>query len=97
MDFVLTDHAQKRILKRQIKLEWIKDALEYPARIESDLDDGHLVHVLRPIAARGFHVLRVIHNETVDPLVVVTAYIGLLYNEYEESGLALQIGLFGFL
>ena len=74
MDFVLTDHARKRILKRKISLEWIKDSLEYPARIESDRDDGNLVHVLRPIAERGFRVLRVIYNETVDPLVVVTAY-----------------------
>ena len=74
MNFTLTDHARKRIAKRQINLEWIKDALDYPARIESDPDDGTLVHVLRPIAERGFRVLRVIYNETVDPLVVVTAY-----------------------
>ena len=74
MDFVLTDHARKRILKRQINLQWIKDALEYPGRIESDLNDGNLVHVLRPIAERGFRILRVIYDETVDPVVVVTAY-----------------------
>ncbi|MCP5126491.1 MAG: DUF4258 domain-containing protein [Gammaproteobacteria bacterium] len=65
---------ERRILKRQINLEWIKDALEYPARIESDLDDGNVVHVLRPIAERGFRVLRVIYNETANPHVVVTAY-----------------------
>jgi hypothetical protein len=74
MNFTLTDHARKRIAQRQINLEWIKDALDYPARIESDPDDGILVHVLRPIAERGFRVLRVIYDETVDPLVVVTAY-----------------------
>jgi len=74
MNFTLTDHARKRIAQRQINLEWIKDALDYPARIESDPDDGTLAHVLRPIAERGFRVLRVIYDETVDPLVVVTAY-----------------------
>ncbi len=74
MNFTLTDHARKRIAQRQINVKWIKNALEYPARIESDPDDGTLAHVLLPIAERGFRVLRVIYNETVDPIVVVTAY-----------------------
>jgi hypothetical protein len=48
--------------------------LAYLARIESDRDDPTLVYALRPIAERGFRVLRVIYNETVNPVAIVTAY-----------------------
>jgi len=74
MKFLLTDHAKKRIAKRQIRNEWIVETLGNPARIESDRDDPSLVHVLQPIAERGFRVLRVIYNETNDPVTIVTAY-----------------------
>lgn len=33
-----------------------------------------MAHVLRAIPEKGFRVLRVIYNETVDPVVVVTAF-----------------------
>lgn len=58
MKYLLTDHAKKRIAKRQIRNEWMEETLVHPARIESDRDDPSLVHVLRPIADRGFRVLR---------------------------------------
>jgi len=74
MKYLLTDHAKKRIAKRQIRNEWIEDTLVYPARIESDRDDPSLVHALRPIVERGFRVLRVIYNESNDPVTIVTAY-----------------------
>jgi Domain of unknown function (DUF4258) len=74
MNYVLTDHARKRITKRQIRTQWIEETLSYPARIESDQDDSDLLHALRPIAERGFRVLRVIYNETVNPIAIVTAY-----------------------
>ena len=74
MNYLLTDHAKKRIAKRQIRIEWVEETLIYPARMQSDRDDPSLVHVLRPIAERGFRVLRVIYNETNDPVTIVTAY-----------------------
>ena len=33
-----------------------------------------LVHVLYSVPDRGFRVLRIIYNETVDPIAIVTAY-----------------------
>ncbi|MFA5921440.1 MAG: DUF4258 domain-containing protein [Methylococcaceae bacterium] len=54
MKYVLTDHAQKRIAKRQIRAQWIEDTLAYPARIESDQEDSELLHALRPIEGHGF-------------------------------------------
>jgi len=74
MKYVLNDHAKKRITKRQIRAQWIEDTLAYPARIESDQEDSELLHALRPIAEHGFCVLRVIYNETVNPVAIVTAY-----------------------
>ena len=74
MKYLLTDHARKRIAKRQICSKWIEDTLAYPARTEFDRDDPALVHALRPIAECGFRVLRVIYNETVNPVAIVTAY-----------------------
>ena len=74
MKYVLTDHAQKRIAKRQIRAQWLDDTLAYPARIESDQEDSELLHALRPIAEHSFRVLRVIYNETVNPVAIVTAY-----------------------
>ena len=47
--------------------------MAYPARIESDQEDSELLHVLRP-TERGFRVLRVIYNETGNPVAIVTAY-----------------------
>ena len=73
MKYLLTDHAKKRIAKRKICSQWIADTLAYPARIESGRDDPALVHALRSIAERGFRVLRVIYNETVNPVAIVTA------------------------
>ena len=61
-------------MRRKIQPEWIKHALEYPVRIESDSDDGSLVHAIWPVPEKGYRVLRVIYNETVNPVAVVTAY-----------------------
>jgi hypothetical protein len=52
---------------------WIRQALP-PARIESDAEDDSLVRVLYPVPERALRILRVIYNETVDPVSIVTAY-----------------------
>ncbi|MBZ0092403.1 MAG: DUF4258 domain-containing protein [Sulfuricellaceae bacterium] len=74
MKFKLTDHAEKRIQQRKIKPEWIEAALEHPARTENDIEDANLVHALLPIPEKGFQVLRVIYNETTEPINIVTVY-----------------------
>lgn len=74
IDYVLTDHAQKRMRKRKIAPEWIAAALASPLRTENDEDDPTLVHALYPVPERGFRILRVIYKETRDPPTVVTAF-----------------------
>ena len=44
VNFTVTEHAKKRCMRRKIQPEWIRNALNYPVRIESDSDDGSLVH-----------------------------------------------------
>jgi len=72
--YVLTEHARKRCARRRIEPGWIAQALDDPVRIEDDPDDSSLAHALWPVPERGFRVLRVIYNETVDPVAVVTVY-----------------------
>lgn len=74
MDYILTEHALKRCRRRKVQPKWIEAALAYPARTENDDDDPTLVHALLAIPEKGFRVLRVIYNETVDPITVVTVY-----------------------
>jgi len=47
MNYLLTEHARKRLLKRRIRPEWVAATLEHPARTENDMDDVQLVHALR--------------------------------------------------
>ena len=74
MDYTLTEHARKRCIKRKISNNWIQSALDHPFRLEADPEDSRLIHALRPVPDKGFRLLRVIYNETVDPVTVVTAY-----------------------
>ena len=60
MDYILSDHARKRMLRRKIRAEWVAATLTDPARTENDDFDLALAHALRPIPERGFRVLRVI-------------------------------------
>ena len=48
--------------------------MENPATIEGDVHDSDLVHALWPVPEKGFRILRVIYNETVYPVAVVTAF-----------------------
>ncbi|MBI3524258.1 MAG: DUF4258 domain-containing protein [Betaproteobacteria bacterium] len=74
MDYILTAHARKRCIRRKIQIDWIAAALAHPTRTENDTDDPTLVHALLTIPEKNFRVLRVIYNETVDPVTVVTVY-----------------------
>lgn len=74
MDFTLSEHARKRLLQRGIDPTWVARALVQPAVTENDESDPTLAHALLAIPERGFRVLRVIYNESNDPVTVVTAY-----------------------
>lgn len=74
MKFRLSDHARKRLQQRRIKEDWLLAALEFPDVTENDPEDATLVHAVKVIPGRGFARLRVIYNETTEPVTIVTAY-----------------------
>ena len=49
-------------------------AIESPDIIELDDEDDTILHVLKTIPEKGFKRLRVIYNETTEPVTIVTAY-----------------------
>ncbi len=74
MEYTLSKHAQDAIREREIRLEWVSEAMAHPTMTEDDPDDPELRHILRPIADFGYRVLRVIFNQTKNPPHVVTVY-----------------------
>jgi hypothetical protein len=52
----------------------IQTAIATPDSLESDNVDSSLLHALLEIPEKGFKRLRVIYNETTEPVTVVTAY-----------------------
>ena len=72
--YSLTQHAQDRLEKRQIQIEWIERAVTAPELIEADRSDPDLRHYLVTIPEYGKRVLRVIVNETTIPVNIVTFY-----------------------
>jgi len=74
MDYVLTQHAQDLLLRRNIPIAWIERTLDAPAIVDSDRIDDTLEHRLAPIPEHGHRVLRVIINKLSNPVRVVTFY-----------------------
>ncbi|WP_414691720.1 DUF4258 domain-containing protein [Novimethylophilus sp.] len=60
--------------KRKVLTEWIQLALDEPDTTKPDPEDPQLIHALKGIPEREFKVLRVIYNETTDPVTVVTVF-----------------------
>lgn len=73
MNFVLTEHAKKRLAQRKVRIEWVERAVTDPLRTEPDSDDQELIHALLYIPER-FKVLRVIYKESTTPHLIITAY-----------------------
>lgn len=74
--YIISKHAQKRLAQRKIKLEWVTATLEKPDILENDIDDPSAVHAIKCIPEKGMKQLRVIYNETTEPVTIITAYFG---------------------
>ena len=72
--FTLTTHAATAITERGIAIAWVARTIRRPERTEIDRWDPTLKHALRRISERGDRVLRVVYNDSAQPLRVVTAY-----------------------
>lgn len=72
--FVLSAHAQTVINERSIDLTWLERVLSNPEKVESGKGHPDLRHALGRVPEHGNRVLRVIYNDAVDPVRIVTAY-----------------------
>lgn len=75
MNYVLTEHAKETLQRRSnIQLHWLEQAITTPHRIEKDVTDPELTHYLLKIEEFEGRVLRVIVNQTVEPMRIITAF-----------------------
>jgi len=58
MKLHFTQHALKRMAKRQLRQEWIEQVIARPARIEPDEYDPDLEHRLAAVPELANRVLR---------------------------------------
>jgi hypothetical protein len=72
--FLLTNHASVVLRERGIPVEWVRRVMAHPCLCLPDAEDPEVLHALAPIVEREDRVLRVVYNEGIDPLLVVTAY-----------------------
>lgn len=72
--FQLSYHAEKVIVERNIKKNWIVDTFTKPDSIESDQKNINLEHRFKKITDYDDRVLRVICNVESSPIIIVTAF-----------------------
>ncbi|MCS6774802.1 MAG: DUF4258 domain-containing protein [Thermoflexales bacterium] len=78
-NYLLTQHAQIVLQKRNIRLEWLERALRDPERTERDAVDPEVEHRLARIPEFDNRMLRATVNATVNPPQVVTAFFERLF------------------
>jgi hypothetical protein len=70
----LTQHAKEMISERNIQSSWLEQVLESPELVEPDPDDPELTHHVGRINENGNRALRVVFNQSISPIRIVTAY-----------------------
>jgi hypothetical protein len=74
MNFNLSFHAQKEMLRRDISLEQVEDILNSPQQVLIQ-EDGIKIYQLQVDFPSGKrYLIRIFLNTTVDPAIVVTLY-----------------------
>ncbi len=74
MNYILTRHANKVLLEREIPIEYMEQVLCNPEWIEPDKEDFELEHRLGKILEYGNRVLRVVIDRNVEPVHIITVY-----------------------
>lgn len=74
MNLHYTDHARRRMVKRQLQSEWVERTVNNPTRIEPDAVDFSLEHRLGTVPELANRVLRVIVSKA-EPRRVITVHL----------------------
>lgn len=72
--FVLTEHAQERVLEREIKQEWICQALLDPDDRKPHENNPEREYVFKKIEEYGSRVLKVVKSKEGLPYTVYTVH-----------------------
>ena len=72
--YEFTQHARDRMVKRQVRQEWIERVIACPAGIEPDGTDAELEHRLGSVPELAGRVLRVIVSKS-EPMRVITMHL----------------------
>ena len=72
--FDLSRHASDVISAREIRLAWLEQVLNSPEHVEADRDDPELMHHVGRIEEHGNRALRVVFNNSMDPVRIITVY-----------------------
>ena len=75
VEYELSHYAADMLLRRGVRREWMEVTLTSPQRVERDAADPSIVHHLRTIEACEGRVLRVLYNEAVSPVRVVSVFL----------------------
>jgi len=70
----LSRHSKDVISERYIRLAWLEQVLDSPELVEADRDDPELMHHVGRIKEHGNRALRVVFNNSVSPVRIVTVY-----------------------
>lgn len=74
MKYELAEHARTVLSERKISMDWMERALERPLLVMADPTDPTLERRYCKISENGNRVLRVVVNNTVAPIRVVSVY-----------------------
>jgi hypothetical protein len=74
IEFILTTHANKVVVEREIKHEWIQRILTNPMKIEVDENDLEVFHALGQIPENDNRVLRVVFTKNGNMFKIITTY-----------------------
>jgi hypothetical protein len=74
MKLIYTEHALRRLAKRELREEWVQRAVDNPVRIEADEVDSALEHRLGVVPELANRILRVIVSKD-EPKRVISAHL----------------------
>ncbi len=87
MNYVLSNHAKEKILKRSISIELIEEVLQSPNQVL--LEDGIKIYQSIIFQNDSKYLLRVFVNDNKIPNTIITVYltnkISKYYKEFNEN------------
>jgi len=72
MSYQLSEHTQKMINEREIKITWLENTLYHPDKSYKETDNTF--HYIKQIKENNNKFLRVIINKDVNPQKIITVF-----------------------